>query len=632
MKILLFGELQQKESDYLISLLQEDHTLTQIKEPEHARGFISERIPDIILLADGSEDSRKLTEYIRRLPDGDQFTIIVFANPDEADRLFALRDAGVDECILESLHNVDRLRIRLAFAQRMAREKKRRFQIEHELEDRIYQQQVLSEMAQKALLYTDPVALYQEMLEAIVKATSQEFAILTRKHKAELKILASVGLDSKNIEVFERNVEHEPQHKWVMQHNESLVVPDYRAERKWDPMSITNKQNLCASALIPLPGRNQPIGVLAICGCSPYDHSAEEMRFLETSASLLSSVINRVESEAKSKTILDTTIDGIITIDEHGYIESFNPAAERLFGYSEERVIGEKVNMLMPEPYKSEHDRYLENYKKTGERKIIGIGREVTGLHQSGDTFPMYLAVNEMKFNGRRMFTGIVSDISQQRELEQELLQSSEHERRRIGQDLHDGLGQMLSGIGMMSRQMTNTLKKENHRLAEKAEEVSGFIKEADEYARQLSRGLMPVDIDSRGLTTAFERLMNNAAKMFQVEARFHEENAPVFEDNSVVEQVYRIGQEAVNNAVKHGNASEIDLILGANEEFVSLEIHDNGKGFPKNWRENAGMGMKIMQFRARLVGATLEVYDRSDGGTVLRCTIPKKESRYYLD
>ena len=632
MKILLFGELQQEKSDYLNSLLQADHTLTQIKESEHAREFISEKKPDIILLANVSEESRKLAEFTRELPDGDQYTLIVFANPDEAEHLFALRDAGVDECILESLHNIDRLRIRLAFVLRMAREKIRRSRSEKELENRVQQQKVLSDLAQKALIYSDPDELYQEMLEAIVKTTSQQYGILLRKHKVDLKMLALAGLNHQDIESLESSIKDDPLHNWVLQHGEPQVISQNNTARRQAGLDSCWRDDLCSVTVLPLPGQKEPLGVLSVCGSQPHEHSDDELRFLETAASMFSGVINRVESETKSKTILDTTIDGIITIDENGYIESYNPAAERLFGYSTEEVIGEKVNMLMPEPYRSEHDNYLENYKRTGERKIIGIGREVTGLNKSGSTFPMYLAVNEMKFNGRRMFTGIVSDISQQRELEQELLQSGEHERRRIGQDLHDGLGQMLSGIGMMTRQLAKSLENEEHRMAEKAQEISGFIKEADQYARQLSRGLMPVDIDSRGLATAFTRLIDNAGRMFQVNSRFHENNTPVFEDNSTVEQIYRIGQEAVTNAVKHGNASEVDLILDANDEYVTLEVHDNGKGFPKNWREHAGMGMKILQFRARLVGGTLEVYDRESGGTILRCTIPKKESRYYLE
>src|SRR4029453_18458209 len=112
------------------------------------------------------------------------------------------------------------------------------------------------------------------------------------------------------------------------------------------------------------------------------------------------------DSETRSTAILQTAVDGIIAIDEHGTIASFNPAAERLFGYPADEVVGNNVNMLMPAPYRQEHDGYLARYRQTGEPHIIGIGRDVRGQRRDGTTFSMALAVSEMHLDGRRMFTG----------------------------------------------------------------------------------------------------------------------------------------------------------------------------------------------------------------------------------
>ena len=117
-------------------------------------------------------------------------------------------------------------------------------------------------------------------------------------------------------------------------------------------------------------------------------------------------------SEALNRAIVDTAVDGIITIDEQETIASFNPAAEHLFGYTAEEVIGQNVRMLMPVPYCDEHQSYLVHYLQTGERKIIGIGREVVGQRRDGTTFPMDLAVGETHLGNRRIFTGIVRDIT----------------------------------------------------------------------------------------------------------------------------------------------------------------------------------------------------------------------------
>ncbi len=130
-------------------------------------------------------------------------------------------------------------------------------------------------------------------------------------------------------------------------------------------------------------------------------------------------------SEVRLRSVLENAVDGIINIDNKGCIESFNPAAERIFGYTEAEVLGHNVNMLMPEPYHSEHDRYISNYLHTGDAKIIGTGREVVGLRKDGSTFPLELAVSDMVIGNQRKFTGIVRDITARRAGEQRLLETT---------------------------------------------------------------------------------------------------------------------------------------------------------------------------------------------------------------
>ncbi len=114
------------------------------------------------------------------------------------------------------------------------------------------------------------------------------------------------------------------------------------------------------------------------------------------------------------KNILNQAVDGIITIDVHGIIASFNPAAERIFGYKDTDVIGQNITILMPHPHRTEHDSYISNYLETGRKKIIGIGREVTGVHRNGELIPLDLAVSEVRDNDQIIFTGILRDISEQ--------------------------------------------------------------------------------------------------------------------------------------------------------------------------------------------------------------------------
>ena len=125
-----------------------------------------------------------------------------------------------------------------------------------------------------------------------------------------------------------------------------------------------------------------------------------------------------LKKESRLRGIVDDAIDGIITIDEHGLIESFNPSAERLFGYDATEVIGQNVKMLMPEPHRSVHDNYLARYRQTGQAKITGVGREVVGLHKDGSTFPVDLAISENHQSTRRCFTWIVRDMTEHKDAE----------------------------------------------------------------------------------------------------------------------------------------------------------------------------------------------------------------------
>src|SRR5690625_969514 len=153
----------------------------------------------------------------------------------------------------------------------------------------------------------------------------------------------------------------------------------------------------------------------------------------------------------------------------------------------------------MLEIYRIEQYDYNQNYHNTGNKKIIGIGREVMGRRKDGSTFPMYLAVSEVNVNNQRIYTGIIRDITENRRLEQEVLRISEHERHRIGQDLHDGLGQMLTGITLINKSIFKKLEEQEHPLASNVEEVTGLLKEADEFARGLSRNPITLGVESNG-------------------------------------------------------------------------------------------------------------------------------------
>ena len=176
-----------------------------------------------------------------------------------------------------------------------------------------------------------------------------------------------------------------------------------------------------------------------------------------------------MESAKLLKSIIETAIDGIITIDDRGKIESLNPAALSLFGYQLEEVIGRNISMLMPEPDKSSHDGYLHRYQTTGEKRIIGKGREVRGLRKDGSTFPFRLAVSEVNFDARTIYTGFIHDLSKEKEAEQRLKEYA-------------------AELEVLVEERTKSLKKMVNALSEAKEEVSLSLEKEKELNQMKSR------------------------------------------------------------------------------------------------------------------------------------------------
>jgi two-component system, LuxR family, sensor kinase FixL len=324
------------------------------------------------------------------------------------------------------------------------------------------------------------------------------------------------------------------------------------------------------------------------------------------------------DSEERLRAILETAVVGIITIDERGVMESVNPAARKLFGYTAEEMVGENVSILMPEPYSSEHGMYLGNYHKTGKAKIIGIGREVIGRRKDGSVFPMDLSVGEVRLAGERFFTGIVRDITERKQLEKEILEISDREQRRIGQDLHDDLCQHLAGIELMSEVLQQKL--EGTAEAVDARRIGESVQDAIEQARRLARGLSPMEMESADLVHVLDELAANTSKMFHVNCRFHSEVPVMVTDAAASMHIFRIAQEAISNAVRHGRADDITIALYARNEEAMLSIIDNGVGFPAEKHGNPGMGLRIMKYRAGMIGGTLEVGSANGTGAVISC------------
>ena len=180
----------------------------------------------------------------------------------------------------------------------------------------------------------------------------------------------------------------------------------------------------------------------------------------------------RKEIENRTRAIIETVIDGIITINMSGIIETVNPATLKIFGYDKDEMIGQNVKMLMPNPYHDEHDGYLQHYHETNEKRVIGIGREVEGLRKDGSIFPLELSVTEMDVNGKRMFTGIVRDITERKEaqrMKEEFISTVSHELRTPLTSIRGSIGLLTGGaageFGDQARQLLTIAQNNTERL-----------------------------------------------------------------------------------------------------------------------------------------------------------------------
>jgi PAS domain S-box-containing protein len=425
----------------------------------------------------------------------------------------------------------------------------------------------------------------------------------------------------------------QPQSAFTVAVGEPVVVPDLAQERRFRVPPALARAGAVGSMSVAIRGHPDAVGVLAVYTKRPREFSATDVSFLRAVADALAVAIRNDlsdralrESEARMRAVVETVIEGIITIDEIGTIESINPAACRLFGYDRAELIGRNVRVLMPEPYHSEHDGYMQNYLRTGRAKIIGIGREVSGLRKDGGVFPLELGVSEFRVGGRRMFAGVLRDMTEQRRLEREIVEIGAQEQRRIGQDLHDGLCQELTGISFALEVLGQKLAGRAAPETASIRKVAELIDQSISHARALAHGLQPVTLDASGLTAALHELASKVEGMFRVSCLFVSGSEVLVHDNVVATHLFRIAQEAISNAVKHGRAKTIVLDLAADDQWLWLTVSDDGVGVDKTSAAatgRKGIGLQTMHYRARVIGGRLDVRPGERGGTVVVCAVP---------
>jgi signal transduction histidine kinase len=234
--------------------------------------------------------------------------------------------------------------------------------------------------------------------------------------------------------------------------------------------------------------------------------------------------------------------------------------------------------------------------------------------------------VGELDRRVQERTAALQREMVERQRLDQEIAQVADRERRRLGQDLHDRLGQHLTGTALAAQVLKEKLAAKSAPEVTDAEKLVHYIEEGIDLTRNLARGFFSPELEADGLSVALEGLAEDISERFAVNCIFHGDDAIPVHDSTVATQLYRIAQEAATNAAKHAAPKQVDIRITANDSELTLAIIDDGVGFPDNPSDSKGLGLRLMRHGAALIGGTFDVWRNGKHGTVTTCkiTIPK--------
>jgi PAS domain S-box-containing protein len=369
------------------------------------------------------------------------------------------------------------------------------------------------------------------------------------------------------------------------------------------------------------------------------------------------------ESRAELAAITASAMDAIISLNADQRIVHFNSAAEKMFCCGAGDAIGQPLAKFIPRRFHAANEQLLERFEASVVCWRPSVLEEIWGMRANGEEFPIEASISQTEVGGKTRLILTMRDITERKRAEQEiqqlneqleqrardrtgqletanlelhsevlqrkhlqkqLLQISEREQQRIGQDLHDGIGQQLTGVMLLNDTLLKRLAQVSPAEAPDARRLSELVSEARVQLNQLARGLQPVPATPNGLMTALGNLAKRVSDLHCVDCRLRCPDAVLVDDNLVATHLFRIAQEAVHNAVRHSNCKRIVLKLIARDGSLRLSIQDDGSGLPRNNpNDSGGLGLHIMRSRCEAIGGQLMFRKVRPHGTRVECCVP---------
>lgn len=302
--------------------------------------------------------------------------------------------------------------------------------------------------------------------------------------------------------------------------------------------------------------------------------------------------------------LVEAAVDAIITINDRGLIQLFNPGAVRMFGYQVDEIVGQSVNVLMPPPYSVEHDGYLKKYQSSGVKKIIGIGRKVPARRKDGSIFPAHLAVSEFERGGRSFFIGTLRDLS---EFVEARSRAVVEERKHLSRELHDSVSQALFGIVLGTLAIKNGLAPADPNR-EAVDYVLHLAESGLAEMRTLIFELRPESLESEGLLVCLNKQSQALAKRYKIEVTVESSGQEPSLELPIKHEVYRLVMEALHNVVKHAQATRCRVLLAKEPGEYQVCVEDDGKGFDLDAVPVDRVGLSSMRERVAQMGGRIRI------------------------
>jgi PAS domain S-box-containing protein len=381
-------------------------------------------------------------------------------------------------------------------------------------------------------------------------------------------------------------------------------------------------EGLRASAIVPLCHEGRVIGTLALASHKLDEIPRQAQLVIEAIAAQVAGAIVRIRAEEalrQSDTRLRAIISGapvmLFAVDRDGIIRFEGGQSLQALGANPGENVGRSVTQVYA---------HLPGILESTRRALKGETFE-TVVEAGPITLDCWYSPTRDKDGNPDGYIGVATNTTERHRLERQILEISDREQARIGQDIHDGLCQHLVSLAFDANSLQRDLSAERRPEAKTARRIADFLDKAITESRQLSRGLFPVRLGTVGLTPALQELADSTSARFKIQCRFDGNGPLSVKHAAIATHLYRIAQEAVANAVKHSQARTVSIRLRARTNQIELRVEDDGAGLsPAKRKQATGLGLHIMDYRARAIGGTLQITPRRRGGTIVSCCVAR--------